>query len=208
MSLPKNDAIILAAGRSARYGQAKFSLKFDAEITFLEKIVAEYIAFGCENIVVVVNTESLDLLQDSQFFHKSEAKSVINPNPESGRFSSIKIGMAALKESNATFIQNVDNPFVNLNMLHQLADNLTEYAGICPTFHGKGGHPLLLSEKLVIALKSENYHVDFKQFLTGFEIQKMEVNDPGVLANINTREDYERWFGSISAFPGSAGAKP
>lgn len=208
MGLPKNNVIILAAGRSARYGHPKLLLKFDTETTFLDKIVSEYTAFGCRNIVVVVNTESLELLQNSRFFHKNVAKFVVNPNPESGRFSSIRIGMSALTELNATFIQNVDNPFVNLGIIHLLADNLKEYAGICPAFRGKGGHPLLLSEKLVVLLKSENYHVDFKQFLIGFEIQKMEVNDPGVLANINTREDYERWFGSISGFPGSAGVKP
>ena len=38
-------------------GKPKFLLKYDENTTFLEQIIKEYDAFGCKEIIVVVNKE-------------------------------------------------------------------------------------------------------------------------------------------------------
>lgn len=197
MGSSKCNAIILAAGQSQRFGKPKLSLPFDADRTFLEKIIGEYVSFGCEKIVVVINLESKPYFQDAHWMHNDDFEIVINPNPEIGRFSSIKTGLAALDESKPTFIQNVDNPFVNVELLQLLLGSLEKHDAACPAFQKKGGHPLLISASLVKKLKLADNGLDFKQYLKEFDIQKPEVTDSKVLANINTAEEYKKWFTGI-----------
>jgi CTP:molybdopterin cytidylyltransferase MocA len=191
------NAIILAAGKSQRIGKPKFSLQFDKNKSFLEKIIAEYVSFGCYKIIVVINPESKAYFTESNFIHSNEFEVVVNQNPEIGRFSSIKTGLKMLSKSHPTFIQNVDNPFVDASLLQLLAHSLHKKNGICPAFKKTGGHPLLLSEILVENLKTTDYDTDFKQYLKIFDIQKLEVSDFKVLVNINTAEEYKKWFSSL-----------
>jgi molybdenum cofactor cytidylyltransferase len=197
MDSSKCNAIILAAGQSQRFGKPKFSLPFDAEKTFLEKIINEYVSVGCNKIVVVINPESKPYFQKAFWMQSDHFEIVINPNPEIGRFSSVKTGLAALAEPQPTFIQNVDNPFVTDELLQLLLGSLKKHDGVCPAFQKKGGHPLLISASLVTNLKSAEYGLDFKQYLKEFDIQKPEVTDSKVLANINAAEEYKKWFNTI-----------
>ena len=144
--------------------------------------------------MVVINQECLSFIHKIALLPSDRVEMVINPNPEAGRFSSINAGLAVLTGTNPAFIQNVDNPFVNEALLRLLVHSLKEYDGVCPAFQHKGGHPLLLSEKLVNNLKSMDNNLDFKQYLKGFDIHKQEVSDTAVLANINTVDEYKQWF--------------
>ncbi len=189
------NTIILSAGQSARFGEPKYRLKFDSNRTFIEKIIAEYLAFGCEKIVVVTNSQSFSKILSLEIVQQNHIEVVINPTPEKGRFSSIKTGFSAIQIACPTFIQNIDNPFISKSLLQLMAHDLENHDGICPAYHGKGGHPLLLSEKLIKNLITKETNFDFKVFLKGFDIQKVEVSKPEIVANINTIQDYIQWFG-------------
>jgi len=208
MNMLACNSIILAAGRSDRYGEPKFSLRFDATRSFLEKIVAEYVALACAKIVVVINAESLPYFQSIEWLLPNTVKIVVNQTPEAGRFSSLKTGLSVLMKAQPTFIQNIDNPFVNLVLLQALSKSLHQHDGVCPIFQTRGGHPILLSRNLVHCLQSADSGLDFKQFLRGFNIHKLEVADASILANINTRDDYAHWFGTISTISSATGENP
>ena len=188
-------AIILAAGKSERLGFPKLSLKYDENNTFLQQIVNAYYSFGCKEICIVVNeTGSKYLIENHIKFYKN-VQFVINQHPEWHRFYSLKIGARSLSEVKPTFIHNVDNPFVNHQVLNRLVDDLNNSDYISPEFKGKGGHPILLSERIIndVRLIHED-KIHFKEFLDHYSKIKVEVNDERVLANINTVEEYNKYF--------------
>ncbi len=189
------DALLLAAGESVRMGQHKALLIFDERNTFLEQCLEVFDAFGCENIVVVMN-ESLRA-KTSELQLKMPVNSIlcVNPKPSDGRFSSILTGLQQLKCNKPLFIHNVDSPFVSMNVLEQLSYSLKESDYAVPVYEDMGGHPLLVSARLARILKNEkDITINLKSFLKEFQKQTVSVTDRKVLANINDEKNYLKWF--------------
>ncbi|MCD4695433.1 MAG: hypothetical protein K8S16_04250, partial [Bacteroidales bacterium] len=93
------------------------------------------------------------------------------------------------------FIHNVDNPFVNHCVLQLLFDQLGKGDFAVPVYKGKGGHPVLLSEKIITAIIAEKEHdLNLRDFLKDYSRQEVEVDDETVLVNINTMEEYGNYF--------------
>jgi CTP:molybdopterin cytidylyltransferase MocA len=190
-------AIILAAGKSERMGFLKLSLKYNKNATFIEHIQAEYQKFGCNEIILVVNEIGNQYLIENKIQLTEKVKVVINKHPDWHRFYSLKIGAKSLSEIRPTFIHNVDNPFVNQYVLKKLCDRITEADYVSPEFDGRGGHPFLLSEKVIKEIaqtKEDQKHL--KEFLNQFPKMKVPVDDENVLVNINTIDEYEKYFSS------------
>ncbi|MCD6556855.1 MAG: NTP transferase domain-containing protein, partial [Bacteroidales bacterium] len=116
-------AIILAAGLSSRMKEHKTELPFDNNRNFLQKISEEYLNFTCKEIIVVFNTENYNSYIDKGLKFNDQIKIVINKYPEKGRFFSLKVGISALSETCFSYIQNIDNPFVNQDILNLLNSN-------------------------------------------------------------------------------------
>jgi len=189
-----SSAIILAAGFSNRMGQCKALLSFDKEKTFLEKIIEEYIKFGTSEIVVVINkTIENELINNAHFDEK--VKFVINHKPEIGRWSSIITGLKELKNEGNCFIQNVDNPFVTSELLVDIDKNINADNYVVPVFKAKGGHPIIIGHEIIKnILTFDDTDRDLKEYLTKFKRTEVEVNDENILININTMEDYMKYF--------------
>jgi len=188
-------AIILAAGRSERMGLPKFSLKFSPDVTFLEHIVNTYMEFGCRNVIAVMNDEGVRELGNLNINLPSKVIIAVNHHPEREKFLSLLTGAKSLVENNHVFISNVDNPFVSAEVLHALDQQADNYDYVFPAFRNKGGHPVIISGKVVQDIKNEPHdQVHLKEFLKRYPCKAVEVDDEMVLANINTMEDYSRFF--------------
>lgn len=182
--------VILAAGHSERMEKPKHSLRFSEDKSFLEHIVNVYQKYSVSSIILVVNEFYKNTVLDLD----APLKTVINLNPEFGRFHSIQLGLA--KTANASvFIQNVDNPFVNPGLLMGLQDSLNDHDFVVPVFEGRGGHPILLSQQTAEAVvKDYNTENRFNEILKSFNRKDFLVYDPYVTVNINTVEDYKQYF--------------
>ncbi len=192
----QTSAIILAAGNSSRMGEPKLSLKFDEKFTFIEKAIKEYIDFGCKEIIVVINKSGKKSIEENNISLPENTITVINEFPELGRFYSLKLGCNAIENANTTFLHIIDNPFVNQKLLKTLFDNSRSADYIIPSHDSHGGHPVLVSEKIINAAKSESANeLHFKEFLNRFSSFRIEVDDKRILANINDWKDYEKWVG-------------
>ena len=190
-----NSVIILAAGQSTRMGRPKFALKFDEKFTFLEKIITGYNSFGCRQIIVVLNEEGELYLKENPIKFFDNISIVTNFHLEWERFYSIKVGLKQLNPSSGAFIHNVDNPFVNIQVLKSLQGELAETDYVVPFFKGRGGHPVLLSKKIIkhiIAEKSNE--LNFRGFLKRHTKKVVEVGNERVLVNVNTGKDYKRFI--------------
>ena len=188
--------VILAAGRSGRMGEPKFALRFNDEKIFLEEIVGQYLAFGCKEIVVVMNGDGKKLFDKLNLRLPGIAKIVINRHPEYERFYSLKTGLNSLANSNYIFIHNIDNPFVDKNVLKLLFNTINDADYCTPIFNNRGGHPVLLSNNVVKEiLKEDDIEVNLRDFLKQYRGKRIEVLSDMILVNINTPEEYEKFFG-------------
>jgi len=182
-------AIILAAGSSGRMGQPKALLPFDPQRCFARKLADEFFAFGCQRVVMVTNAE-VATLAASAVYKLNDIEVVINPAPELGRFYSFYLALQAIGNQ-YVFMTNADNPFANVDILKQLWEHALQADYVCPANHGKGGHPILISPRIVSAVKAEsNLEVNLKDYLNRFSKLCVPVTHELVLANINTPEDY------------------
>ena len=190
MSIQHPAVIILAAGHSERMGQAKYKLAFSEEETFFSHIIRVYRRFVVPRLIVVVNQE----FDTSNYLFDENAEFVVNNNPELGRFHSIRLGLEKLK-TGAAFVQNIDNPFVNAGLLIKLLDGLKDKDFAVPVYNGRGGHPVLLSSKIIHSLQNDfSSATHFDKALQSFQRSDVVVSDPYISVNINTPDDYRKYF--------------
>ncbi|MCD4684047.1 MAG: NTP transferase domain-containing protein [Bacteroidales bacterium] len=172
-------------------GKPKYNLSFSEEETFLDHIIHVYRRFVVSEMVLVVN-ESFNL---GEFQYDDSLKIVVNQKPVFGRFFSIQLGLQELKKNTPVFIQNIDNPFVNAGLLMSLQNELDEAEFAVLVYEGRGGHPVLLSSRIIESLKNDFQNNDrFDDVLKSFERKNVIVNDPYIGVNINTPEDYKKYF--------------
>lgn len=194
-------AVILAAGLSERMGVPKLSLRYQGGMSFAEHCVFSFLDSGCRQVALVVNEKGFHWMAGHVPDFPAEVRVVINSHPELGRLYSLEQGLLRLDELLPTFVHNVDNPFVNPEVLLALetayCGTITDWQGpeadhyFSPDFGGRGGHPVLLSPGVVKAmLKKKIDPSSLKAFLSGFHRVRVPVTDPSVLVNINTTEDY------------------
>ena len=162
------------------------------EITFLEKLIAEYKKVVSE-IVVVLNND-LTKPQWEQYINgiNGGCRIILNHYPEKGKFYSLQLG-AKNTTTDFCFIQNVDCPTVNAVLLQKMLDNKNMTGLTLPTFEGKNGHPVLVSKEILkkIRLTCE-INLNLKLFYSLFSKKYVEVHEEAILYNINTPEDYKR----------------
>lgn len=187
----RTSVVILAAGNSERMGEPKHSLLFTEGKTFLEHIISVYQRFGVTEIIIVVN-ENTNIFPE-MFFKPEGIQIVMNEHLDLGRFHSVRLGLQYAK--NDAFIQNVDNPFVNAGLLLELKKGIGNAEFAVPIYNKKGGHPILLSSKAVEKIKTDiSEEKNLKEFLKSLDRKDVIVKDPYINVNINTPEDYLKYF--------------
>jgi len=192
----KYGAMILAGGESSRMGYPKHWLLDRNGITFMESLVQTYKAAGCEQIVVIVNGDSCHgkwakYLDDISSF----VLVVENTNVDKGRFYSVKLAVEHLTELDFVYLQNVDNPLTNQDLLKLLMDNRLEEGLVIPTFKGKGGHPVLLSANIIKDLKQiKDNSLILRDVLNSYQRNYLPVPWEHVLVNINTPVAYTNYL--------------
>ena len=192
--------VILAAGRSERMKELKAFLSYDDNVLFIEKILSTYSDWGCKEIVVVTNPEALQKMKQLGMV-PSKVTMVVNDHMEFERFYSVKLGLGATRTSSFCFIQNVDNPFIDSQVLDLLYAHRSNEKFVSPVFENKGGHPVLLNRENINHIR--NWPVDsanFKEVLNTMEFRNVEMPDDRVLININSPEEYQGFFDNSMNF--------
>ncbi len=192
--------LILAAGLSQRMGRPKALLEWSPGITFLEKIIQTYTLAGCSPVLCTLNPATLPVCQVLKGI--SQATLIENPHPGKSRLYSIRLGLERLAAPAFCFIQNVDNPFITQETLTQLWDERDENAWISPQYQEQNGHPVLLPDRVIQAIRAQHdTGISLHDLLRNFPKKTVIVRDAGILKNINTPEAWED-FQKQSANPG------
>jgi len=195
MKQKSSSAIILAAGKSGRMGTHKFALKLPDGKAFLEHIAEQYSLFGCKKIIVVVNPEGRGFISENPLVLPDILSFTINQHPEYERFYSLQCGLKELTAENAVFVHNVDNPIVDQKVLLKLMENITANGLVKPVYKNHGGHPILLGREAVRLISQEkDSSINLREYLVRFKRKSIEVDNAGILLNINTLEDYQEFL--------------
>ncbi len=111
-------AVVLAAGRSSRMGTSKPLLQV-GQVTAIERVVSSLRAAGAGQVVVVTGHNPEALLP---VLSRLQVDRAHNPDYDSGMFSSVRAGAAALSaDVDAFFVLPVDCPLVTPRVLRLLA---------------------------------------------------------------------------------------
>jgi len=184
-------AIVLAAGESRRMGAPKLLLPLDGQ-TVIEAVLASVKAFGPDGILVVVGAEAGAVQEKAKTYG---ALIVVNLNYHQGMLSSVQCGFRQLPlEAEAALVFLADQPRIKPQVAEALvkAFRSSSQGIILPVHGGRRGHPLLLSTRFRTELESLDPAVGLRQLLDRHpgEILEVPVDDPAILRDLDTPEDY------------------
>jgi molybdenum cofactor cytidylyltransferase len=185
--------VILAAGNSQRAGSPKALLRIRDQ-TFVRHILDEFHAAGLLDVIVVLGAAAEDVAKE---LANTGATMVVNHYYQDGQLSSVIEGVKAAEQlrADAILLHPVDHPLIRREIVAILAARFRETNAplILPVFQGRRGHPVLFSAKLFAELKSAPPEIGARSVVWAhaLEIIEVETEDEGVVANINTPQDYE-----------------
>lgn len=187
----KNRAIILAAGSSTRMGSQKMLLPFGRS-TILETVIQNILRSSVDSILVVLGANQEDILE---VIRDLPVQVCINKDHLSGMLSSVICGFNALPENTGTALVFLgDQPGISPKVTDRVIEayNQSLHGIVIPITNHRRGHPLLVD----IKYKREIGRLDLEKGLRSLmhqfpeDVLEVEVEDAGILTDIDTPEDY------------------
>jgi len=178
------EAIVLAAGFSSRMSNYKMTLPL-GEKTVIEHTVDKLLEV-CDNVIVVAGhkaNECKKVLND-----RNGVTIIENPDYHKGMFVSVQRGVKQLT-SETFFVTPGDQPMISAETLRILLE--TEGKIVNPVYKGKKGHPVLFRRNCRKGILSMSEDGILRDFIHSHESNVVEVEDEGILLDIDTDEDYE-----------------
>lgn len=188
-------AILLAAGRSRRMGCCKQLLPL-GEGTVIGRCLETLIKGAFGEVVVVVPEERSAVAEAARAY---PVRMVVNPEPDGDMASSVRCGRDALPaEFSGVIVSLCDYPLVSAATVARLIEEHVDSPGsiIIPCHGGRRGHPLLFPRATLNELTDGLILRDLVQLIPK-RIRCLDVDDPGVLIDMDTPEDYQRICGML-----------
>jgi molybdenum cofactor cytidylyltransferase len=211
--------LILAAGESRRMGFPKALLRYRDE-TFLDTLIGLFAA-RCQPVIVVLGAHS-DRIRERTL---RPATFAINADYQRGQTSSMQCGLRAVPgDADSVLFTLVDHPAVapaTLDALLPQTPSLTgrplgpapigekrPQAGVdrlkpvpllrVPRHQGRRGHPIWFSRELIAEFLELGENGAAREIVRSHTAQTefLDVDDPGILADIDDPDAYGRLTGA------------
>jgi len=211
--------VILAAGESTRMGRDKALLPWPptpsamppATQTFLSAAI--YALSPLTEMVIVVAGKNEKAL--APFVYATAAVLVTNPEPDRGQFSSLQVGLREVlnRGRDAAIITHVDRPPVSAGIMEKLREAFENAAvdkwSVIPEYGGKHGHPIFIGREMIeVFLRAPGSSTARDLEHENRErIEYVPVNDPLVVVNVNTPEDYQALLSQSTALEHQGSSK-
>lgn len=197
---PRVSAVVLAAGRSSRMGHAKQLLRVGG-YGMLERTLGNIRASAVDEVVLVLGFSAASIRRELPAALLDGIRVVVNEKFESGMASSLQTGLAAVSAAmDAALIVLADQPFVRPETMNRLMERYRESdAAIVVLFYrGSRGNPVLLDRSVfaeAMALEGDvGCRAIFAKHTDG--MLQVDVDDAGILVDIDSLDDYERLCGA------------
>ena len=182
-------AILLAAGSGSRFGGDKLLAQLPDGVP-VGVAAWRSLKTAMENGIAVVRSGDSKLRE----LLRSEGARVIEcDDAQAGMSRSLVTGLEATVDSDGWIIALGDMPYIKAGTIRAIANAIGRGALIAmPTHRGKCGHPVGLSRRLLPELLSvqgdEGARTVIRRHAEACELVACE-DDPGVLRDIDTRDD-------------------
>lgn len=179
------EGVVFAAGLSQRAGTYKMTLKI-GETTVIEKCI-EGMYDLCSRIIVVGGYKAWNLVRVLDIYPKVEI--VLNRDYADGMFSSVKVGFRHVRGECFFFIPG-DYPMISRKVYEKMVN--VDGDLVIPVYNGEKGHPVLLKGYLASELLEDTTCTNLRELISKQGFVSVEVQEPGVLMDIDTIDDYRR----------------
>jgi len=188
-----NWAIILAAGSSTRMGTQKLLMPYNNS-TMIETVIDNVLDSKIDKVMVVLGADSDEI---TRVIGQKPVEYCHNQQPEKEMLSSVMCGFKALPENaNAALVYLGDQPNIPPAITNTIIEayNGDLHGIVIPVHDHRRGHPLLVDLKY----RRDIFKLDLDKGLRSLmhlfpeDVLEVDVDEPGILVDIDTREDYSK----------------
>jgi len=183
--------ILLAAGAGVRFGGGKL-LHPLSDGTPLGLAALRNLRAALADVVVVLRPSDTDLYR---LFAEQHGDIVQCADAHLGMGHSLAAGVARVMSAQGWIVALADMPHLQPATIRTIADELTRRGGIVvPMYREQRGHPVGFSRDYREELLGLTGDTGARSLLKrhAAAVHRLQVDDPGVLQDIDTREDAER----------------
>lgn len=187
-------AIILAAGESKRMGFPKMLLPFCGK-SMIECVIEKVLNSDASDIMVVLGAEKEAIAAKIK---NMPVRYCFNEKYKEGMLSSVKCGFNNLPfDFRAALVFPGDQPMISPDAINSVINGymVSGKGLVVPVYKSKRGHPLLIDRRYLGEIKGLSPSIGLHALSDRFPDDVLEVstNDPGVLKDIDTYEEYLQW---------------
>ncbi|ALT77013.1 nucleotidyltransferase family protein [Paucibacter sp. KCTC 42545] len=167
--------------------------------TLLSRSLRNAMATGLQ-LVVVTTPKLLHLVQG---WVASVDLVVLPEMDQQGRASpvgmgySIAAGVRASGDAEGWLIMPADMPLLRASSILAVADALEQYPVAFAQYKGRQGHPVGFNAELYSELVDLQGDEGARRILARYPSQAVDIDDPGVLVDVDTVEDLDRLRGQV-----------
>ncbi len=188
---PQPVIVVLAAGRGSRFaGQSHKLVQNLGSASVLGQTIGH--AIQSRLPVVVVTTQPL-AAEATRWVARRDV--VVLPevgSPGSGPLGmgfSIAAGVAARSDGGGWLVLPGDMPLVRPSSLVRVAQGLAQHAVVFAQHRGRRGHPVGFAAELFSELVQLTGDEGARRLMARYPSQGIELDDPGVLVDVDTQDD-------------------
>ncbi len=197
--------IVLAAGQSRRMGTNKLALPW-GHSTVLESTLAMLSQTKASQKILVLGHEA------GRWRHLENLPGwniIASPQYAMGQSHSLQAGLAQLApECQGILFCLGDVPLLQKETVNRIIDVYQENSIplVAPVYQGRRGNPVLFAADLLPELRELKGDTGARELFHRHSHILVPVDDPGVVIDIDTPEEYEKWKNAeirgTTAFPG------
>jgi molybdenum cofactor cytidylyltransferase len=184
--------VLLAAGSGSRFGGGKLVHPVGEHAEPLAHIAWRHLRDAVSDVIVVVRAGDAAV---EQVFREAGAAITICEDSNEGMGRSLACGIRGASGADGWIVALGDMPLVRPETIRRVAAALAGGASIAiPVHEGRRGHPVGFAAKhgpALIGLQGD----EGARRIVGADpgqVVEVDVDDPGILADVDTREDASR----------------
>ncbi|WP_338727484.1 molybdenum cofactor guanylyltransferase [Haladaptatus sp. DJG-WS-42] len=193
-------AVILAGGRSTRFGEADKAVAPLAGVPMIRR-VADRLVDEISELVVNCRSDQTDAIREAMAGYPHPVTYAEDEEPDEGPMAGIKTGLRAVKAEYAVVVA-CDMPFVDADLVSYLFERAAGHAAAVPKLDDgwyQTTHAVYRAQTMADACDTSLLAGNHKILDPLFELDYVIVDDEAIrghgstesFANCNTREEFE-----------------